>query len=93
MTEPSEDHDIRLKRLYFRSWHRGTREMDLLLGRFVDACLAELSEEELDQYESLLGYPDQDLYGWITAERPWPKPLDNPLTQRLSAFTLKPARR
>ena len=93
MTEQSEERETRLKRLRFRSWHRGTREMDLLLGRFADAHLAELTLEELDLYEAVLRCADQDLYEWITTERPWPKALDNSVTRRLSEFTLKPAQR
>ena len=88
MPDKSEDAAIRLKRLKFRSWHRGTQEMDLLLGRFADARLETLSEQELDLYEAVLGQADQDLYGWVTGERPWPTSLNNDLTQQLTAFTL-----
>jgi len=83
----SEPRDIRLKRLKIRSWHRGTQEMDILLGRFADAELPELSDGELDLYDKLLFEDDQDLYAWITGERPWPTSLSNPLTARLTAFT------
>lgn len=31
-----EDHATRLKRLRMRSWHRGIKEMDLILGGFAD---------------------------------------------------------
>ncbi|MBT8458197.1 MAG: succinate dehydrogenase assembly factor 2, partial [Boseongicola sp.] len=44
----SETLDIRLKRLKIRSWRRGMREMDMLLGPFSDGPLAGLSEDELD---------------------------------------------
>ena len=67
--------------------------MDLLLGRFADAHLAELTAEELDDFEAVLSCADQDLYEWITSERPWPNALDNPVTRRLSAFTLNPTDR
>jgi antitoxin CptB len=72
----NDDHKLaeQLKRLKFRSWHRGTREMDLLLGRFADAHLAAFSPAELDQYEELLKQSDPDLYNWITgAETPLPE--------------------
>lgn len=85
--QSSEPRDIRLKRLKIRSWHRGTQEMDLLLGRFADAALADLSDGELDLYDKLLFEDDQDLYAWITGEQPWPTSLSNPLTARLTAFT------
>ena len=57
--------DIRLKRLRIRSWRRGIREMDLILGRFADTGLAGLSAAELDLYEALLEENDHDLYAWV----------------------------
>jgi antitoxin CptB len=87
MMNSSETRQIRLKRLRFRSWHRGTREMDLLLGRFADTQLETLSDRDLDLYESVLNEADQDLYVWITGDRPWPTALNNPLTARLTALT------
>lgn len=57
----------RLKRLTMRSWRRGTKEMDLILGPFADTELAGLTESELDLFEMLLEENDHDLYGWITA--------------------------
>lgn len=62
-----EDHDTRLKRLKMRSWRRGTREMDLILGPFADGELATMDAASLDAYERLLDENDQDLYPWITA--------------------------
>ena len=64
--------ETRLKRLSFRAWRRGFREADLILGPFVDAHARDLSPEELDALESLLAYPDQDLYGWIIQREPPP---------------------
>jgi len=87
MEKSSEPRETRLKRMKIRSWHRGTQEMDLLLGRFADAELGALSDGELDLYEIVLFEDDQDLYAWITGERPWPTSLSNPLTARLTAFT------
>ena len=62
-----EDHETRLKRLRMRSWRRGTREMDLILGPFADAALAGMDDASLDGYEALLDENDQDLYPWVTA--------------------------
>ena len=55
---------VRARRLLFRSWHRGTRESDLLLGSFADVSLAGLEDEQLDQYEALLNCTDPDLFDW-----------------------------
>ena len=65
----------RLKRLRLRSWRRGIREMDLLLGRFADARLATLTPAELDLYEALLEQSDRDLYAWTTGREAPPEPL------------------
>jgi antitoxin CptB len=65
MTEPPE---IRLKRLLFRSWHRGMREADLLLGPFAERHLAELGPRELDRYEALLAERDDAICAWLVDE-------------------------
>lgn len=62
-----EDHDTRLRRLRMRSWRRGMKEMDLILGPFADDELRHLSADLLDLYEDVMAENDQDLYLWITA--------------------------
>jgi antitoxin CptB len=57
------------KRLAFRCWHRGMREMDLLLGRFADARIAGMSTRKLAELEMLLDIPDTDLFAWISGVR------------------------
>ena len=52
--------DARRRRILFRSWHRGIREMDLIMGQFADAHIGELTEAELDVYEQLIEVPDRD---------------------------------
>lgn len=56
------------KRLIFRSWHRGTKEMDLLLGTFADKHVMTFSEDELVQYETMLQINDPDLYRYKTGK-------------------------
>src|SRR5689334_12070099 len=85
-TRSSDGLDVRRKKLLFRCWHRGTREMDLILGRFADAEIANLAEEELGQLERLIDVPDPDLYAALTGDRPLPHPLDGPLLARIRAF-------
>ena len=75
----------RRDRLRFRSWHRGTREMDLLLGSFADARLAEFTLAQLDMYEALLEQSDPDLYNWITGTEPVPAEHNNDVMQLLCA--------
>ncbi|MRX51019.1 succinate dehydrogenase assembly factor 2 [Paracoccus sp. S-4012] len=51
-----------------RSWRRGMREMDLLLGPFAEAELATMDGPTLDIYARMLEENDQDLYAWIIAK-------------------------
>ncbi len=67
-----ETAENRLKRLKMRSWRRGTKEMDMILGPFADAEIASLSPEALDLYEALLSENDQDLYVWMSGQEPLP---------------------
>jgi len=56
-----EDVETRRRRAAYRAWHRGTKEMDFMLGRFADSALAEMSSETLARFERLLAMPDPDL--------------------------------
>ena len=92
MTRSSHGLDIRRRRLLFRAWHRGTREMDLLLGRFADARVASLDEAELGQLEALMDVPDRDLFVWLTAPETTPANYDLPVLRELRAFHLEAPR-
>jgi antitoxin CptB len=77
--------DSRRRKLLFRSWHRGIREMDLILGGFADHAIAELSDRELDEYEVLLELQDADILSWVTGEQPVPTTYDTPLFRKIAA--------
>lgn len=81
----SEGLEPRRAKLLFRSWHRGLREMDLILGTFADAQIDALTDAELDQYEQLLEIADTDFLPLVTGERPLPANLDSPLLQKILA--------
>ena len=85
-TRTSADLDPRRRRTLYRAWHRGIREMDLIMGRFADAEIGTLSEDELDQFEALIEVPDRDLFKWLTGEAPTPANYDTPVYRRLAAF-------
>ena len=87
---PAPDLDIRRKRLLYRSWHRGTREADLLLGGFAEAHLAGFDEARLDRYEALLECPDADLFDWIAGRALPPPEYDHDVTRLLLAFRYRP---
>ncbi|MCB1784483.1 MAG: succinate dehydrogenase assembly factor 2 [Alphaproteobacteria bacterium] len=76
------------KRLIFRSGHRGTKEMDLIMGSFAKAYVPGFSQEELAAYEDLLGNNDPDLYNWITGKEPVPDSLQSPMMNQLLAHKL-----
>jgi antitoxin CptB len=75
--------DARRRRILFRAWRRGMREMDLVMGQFADAHLPGLSDAELDVFERLLDAPDPSVLAWITGEEPVPAAYDTPLFARL----------
>ncbi|NND18751.1 MAG: succinate dehydrogenase assembly factor 2 [Silicimonas sp.] len=67
------DRETRIRRLGIRSWRRGTKEMDLILGPFFDRCGASLADEAIDHYEALLAENDQDLYQWFSGQAAEPE--------------------
>lgn len=81
--ETLKDIETWRKRLIFRSWHRGTREMDLLMGSFADKYVPDFTEEELAQYEELLQTPDPDVYDWISRRTTPPANIMNPVMEKL----------
>jgi antitoxin CptB len=85
-TRSSGGLDDRRKRLLFRCWHRGTREMDLILGRFADAEIASLSDDELAQFEQLIDVPDPDFYAALTGSVPLAPQYASRLFDRIKAF-------
>ncbi|KRQ89865.1 succinate dehydrogenase assembly factor 2 [Bradyrhizobium valentinum] len=85
-TRSSGGLDDRRKRLLFRCWHRGTREMDLILGRFADAEISGMRDDELADLERLIEVPDPDLYAALTGGTPLVPEYAGPLFDRIKAF-------
>ena len=82
----SDGLDPRRRRILFRAWHRGTREMDLLLGRFADAYIDSLSDADLASLEALMEVPDRDLFAWVTGGEPVALNYQTPLYAALVGF-------
>ncbi len=83
----SEDsRELQRRRLRFRSWHRGTREADLVFGRFSDAHLASFTADQLDRYAALLEKSDPDIHDWLTGRVPVPADLDTDVFRLLKGF-------
>ncbi len=85
-TRSSNGLDERRKRLLFRCWHRGTREMDLILGRFADAEIANLSDADMAQLEHLIELPDPDLYAALSSDALLATEYRTPLFDRIKSF-------
>ena len=88
LPEPLEP---RRKRALFRAWHRGTREMDLVMGRFADREIGTLSDAELEAFEHLLDLPEADVFEWVTGRAPVPDGIDEHLIIRLGTYRGGPA--
>lgn len=80
-----ETAEARLKRMTMRSWRRGTKEMDMVLGPFADARLAMMDEATLATYDALLDENDQDLLPWVLGQAEPPAPLAGLLAE-ISTF-------
>ena len=76
----------RIKRLHYRSWHRGCKETDVLFGRFADEVLPSLSDAELDDYEALLEAYDSDIWQWYTGKQPLPEEFNTGVWTKLKAI-------
>ena len=80
------DRATRLKRLQFRSWHRGTKEADLLIGGFFDRYSADWSDAEIDWYEALLEEQDVDIMAWAIGAQPAPERFEGEMMRRLQTL-------
>jgi antitoxin CptB len=61
----TENLEMRRKRASYRAHHRGTKEMDVLVGRYADVRLPDYSAEEMERFERFLTIPDPALQQWI----------------------------
>jgi antitoxin CptB len=82
--DPHSPHpDPRRRRLLFRATHRGTHELDLLIGGFVSSRLAAFTPDELTEIERLLDLPEPDLAEWLTRRQPVPPAQDSPMLRAM----------
>jgi antitoxin CptB len=91
-TRSSDGLDDRRRRLLFRSWHRGTREADLIMGRFADAHIEALGDADLEQYEHLLDALETDLLSWMTGVVAVPAEHDTAMFRRVREFHFRGGR-
>jgi antitoxin CptB len=90
MTErSSEGLDVRRRKLLFRAWRRGVREMDLIVGRFADAHIEAFDAAGLDDFERLIEAPNADLYAWVIGTENVPASYDTAVLAELKAFHMQ----
>jgi antitoxin CptB len=73
------DRETRLKRLRFRSWHRGTKEADLMVGGFYDCYAATWNDEEIAWFERLMDEEDVDIMAWAIGTQAVPQRAAGPM--------------
>lgn len=86
MAEDKDDLDIRRRRIRIRAWRRGMREMDIIMGGFVDAEVDLLDKAELSDLEALLDAPDDEVFRWLTGAESAPPAYDTAVFRRIRAF-------
>ena len=86
--DAGEDIAMRRRRLKYRAWHRGTKEMDLVLGPYADAHADGLGAAELLRLETLMDEEDTDLLKWVMGQEPVPQTVDGPLLAEIIAFRI-----
>ena len=77
---------MRRRRLRYRAWHRGTRELDFMLGPFADAHLGSMEAPELESFEALFAEEDTDLQKWLLGQEPAPSDAARKMLDRMIAF-------
>jgi len=78
--------DARLKRLRFRSHHRGIREADLMIGGYFERWHEEWSEADMDWFEALLEEQDVDILAWAMGSAGVPERWRGEMMRRLQAL-------
>jgi antitoxin CptB len=84
--DAGEELSMRRKRLRYRAWHRGTKEMDLVLGPYADAQADSIGAAELDRLETLMDEEDTDLLKWVMGQETPPASVDRDLLDAIIAF-------
>ena len=78
--------EIYRKQLLFRCWHRGTREMDIIMGKFAAAKLPDMNRALLDEMHEFMQESDIDIYNWISNKEAAPANVNHDLVEQLKQF-------
>ena len=83
-----EDLSTFQKKLLYKSTHRGSKEMDLILGKFAHKYLSLFNEDELAMLEVILEMDDNDIYQYALNKKEIPESLYNRVFSLLKDYTL-----
>lgn len=86
LVRSSADLTPRRRRILYRCWHRGIREMDLVFGQFAEQEIGTLSDTDLDEFEAIMDEDDHDLHSWVTGAKPTPAHRQTPLFDRIASY-------
>ena len=84
----AEDLEVRRKRLRYHSWHRGTKELDLVLGQFGEKYLSTMSENDIDLFEAIINENEHDIYAWLAGREPVPAQHENHIMYMILNFKI-----
>ena len=85
---PPLPRELWLKRLTYRSWHRGCKETDLVLGNYCAKHVEQLSEADLQLFEAFLDEDDAEIWAWLTEKTLCPKAEYAPLLTALRGLKI-----
>ncbi len=74
------------KKLRWRAWHRGTQELDLMLGTFADRFLAEMDLQTLQDFELFMLAEDPEIQSWLQGDKPFPSDLPDSLAALFARY-------
>ena len=76
----------RVRRLIYQASYTGMKETDLLLGHFAKSYLADLSDDDLTDFENLLAAGDHWIYAWVTGNEAVPDAYNTPVFNLIKNF-------
>ena len=76
----------RVRRLIYQASYTGMKETDLLLGHFAKSYLADLSDDDLTDFENLLAAGDHWIYAWVTGNEAVPDAYNTPIFKLIKNF-------
>ena len=80
--------EILKKQIIYRSTHRGSKEMDILLGNFVKKYVNRFAYEDLINLDKILKIEDEILYRWYFEKNNSGKIPNNKISELLKKFKI-----